>query len=244
MKLAEIFLTRVLEQLQALARTQREGIEQAAGWFADALASEHWIYLFGTGHSHMLAEELFYRAGGLARVVPMLYEPLMLHASASESTRWERDIEVVPRLFERYPIQAEDVLVVASNSGRNAVPVELALQARRRGARVVAIVNRQQCERWPSRHPSGQRLSEVAELVLDNCGVEGDACVPVPELGLSVGPTSTIAGAALLQMIVCGAVEKAIERGLHPEIFCSSNTVGDDTNAAILAKYRGRVPHL
>lgn len=243
--LADRYLETIREQLESVAATQREAIERVSGWCADCLGTERWIYLFGTGHSHLLAEELFYRAGGLTRVVPMLHGPLMLHESAAESTRFERDIGLVEGLLETYPIDAGDVLVVASNSGRNPVPVELALQAAARGARVCAIVNRRHGERWPSRHPSGKRLADVAEIGIDNCGVPGDACVPVPALNASVGASSTVVGAAILQMIACGAVEKAMEQGVKPEVFMSSNA--DDAeahNAGLLKSYRGRVPHL
>ncbi|MCD6339178.1 MAG: SIS domain-containing protein [Verrucomicrobia bacterium] len=244
MKLPDQFLQKTLRQLQEMARTQRPAIEQAAEWFADCLEQEGWIYLFGTGHSHMLAEELFYRAGGLARIAPILCEPLMLHESAADSSLRERDPRLAAELLARYPIGARDLLVVVSNSGRNAAPIELARLARARGARVIALTNRKQCARWPSRHPQGLKLPDTADLTLDNCGEEGDACVPVERLGTAIGPTSTIVGATLLQMIVCGAVEKTLERGGRPEVFVSSNTTGDEANAPILARYRGRIRHL
>jgi uncharacterized phosphosugar-binding protein len=224
--------------------TQRDAIDLAGSWFADALSHDHWIYLFGSGHSHMMAEELFYRAGGLARIVPMLYEPLMLHQSAVDSTRHERDPSLAHKLLEKYPVGSGDILVIVSNSGRNPVPIELALRARQQGARVIALVNREQSERWPSRHAGGKNLHAVADLVLDNCGPNGDACVAIEELGTSFGPTSTVAGTVLLQMIACAAVEKALGRGLKPEVFTSSNTTGDEANSGILEKYRGRIPHL
>jgi uncharacterized phosphosugar-binding protein len=244
MKLATRYHKTVLEQLRRIFDTQRENIEQAAGWFADCLCDEKWIYLFGSGHSHVFAEELFYRAGGLARIVPMLYEPIMLHRGAADSTRLERDLSLVPTLLEQYQVGARDVFVVISNSGRNPVPIELAVQARGRGARVIALVNRRQTEEWPSRHPSGQNLPAVADLVLDNCGAVGDACVRVAELGGAFGPTSTVAGTVILQMIACAAVEQTLARGCRPEVFVSSNTTGDEANRAILQKYRGRIPHL
>ncbi|MBT7027163.1 MAG: sugar isomerase domain-containing protein, partial [Verrucomicrobia bacterium] len=129
MNLAGKYYQAVKGQIEVLADSQMTQIETAAGWFAEAMNAGRLVYVFGTGHSHMLAEELFYRAGGLARVVPMLHPPLMLHESASTSTQAERDPDVVGELLKQYPMTGGDVLVVASNSGRNACPVELAMVA-------------------------------------------------------------------------------------------------------------------
>jgi len=127
------------DQLEKVFTTQRAAIEQAAAWLGEALASDHWLYAFGTGHSHMLAEEIFYRAGGLAHGVPMLDSKLMLHENAIEATYLEREEGYAAELLKQYPIAAGDVLIVASNSGRNAVPIELALDCRKIGMKVVVI---------------------------------------------------------------------------------------------------------
>ena len=252
MKLPAAYLDAVTAQLRQIADTQMPAIERAAEWFAAALLAERWIYLFGTGHSHMLAEELFYRAGGLARIVPMLYPPLMLHQSASDSTRVERNPETVARLLEIYPLAAGDVLLVASNSGRNVVPVELAMRVRDRGVKTIALVNREHGAAFPSRHPSGKRLAESVDLCIDNRGVAGDACVdldvpgPGSDCPRRIGAASTVTGAAILQMIACGAVEIAVRNGWNPELFASSNAGGHDQsrNDRLLEKFGGIVPHL
>src|SRR5205085_8126865 len=124
-----------------------------------------------TGHSHLLAEEIFYRAGGLARACPILDTRLMLHENAIQATYDEREEGYGATILDRYPVAAGDVLVVASNSGRNSVPIDLALEAQRRGLRTVAITNLAHSRAWPSRHNSGKTLAEVADLTLDNCGV-------------------------------------------------------------------------
>ncbi|HJN90678.1 MAG TPA: sugar isomerase domain-containing protein, partial [Verrucomicrobiota bacterium] len=132
MTLAEKYLQTVKGQIEALGNSQVASVETAAGWFAEAISAGRLVYIFGTGHSHMLAEELFYRAGGLASIVPMLQPQLMLHESASASTQAERDPEIVRELLQQYPMSSGDVLVVASNSGRNACPVELSMAAKGR----------------------------------------------------------------------------------------------------------------
>src|SRR5688500_7160191 len=109
-------------QLAQIERTQRANIEKGADWASQALQKEKFIYVFGSGHSHTLAEEVFYRAGGLARCVAILDGKLMVHESASESTEWERKEGYAAQVLLRYPITQGDVLIVVSNSGRNAVP--------------------------------------------------------------------------------------------------------------------------
>ena len=238
------FVTVARSQFDEVALTQRPAIEQAARWVSEALCGDRFLYAFGTGHSHMIAEEIFYRAGGLARGVPMLEEPLMLHENAIEATYKERESGYSARILDSYPVVAGDVLVIASNSGRNAVPIELALEAQARGLRTVAITNRAQSLRWPSRHASGKRLAEVAEVVIDNCGVDGDSTVEIPGFPHRVGPPSSITGMLIINLIVVQAVEYAVENGVQPEVFISSNTSGDDHNDRLLQKYRAHIRHL
>ena len=235
MNLAGKYYQAVKGQIEALGDSQMTQIETAAGWFAEAMNAGRLVYVFGTGHSHMLAEELFYRAGGLARVVPMLHPPLMLHESASTSTQAERDPDVVGELLKQYPMTGGDVLVVASNSGRNACPIELAMVAKERSVRTIAVIN--------SEH-SAKRLGDVVDLVIDNCGVEGDACVPLPRSGLFVGATSTVTGCLIMQMIACRATEMLNASGRQPELYQSSNANHDERNAALIAEHKQTNPHL
>src|SRR5438477_11418979 len=115
------------EQLEKVFTTQRPAIDQAAAWLGEALANDRWLYAFGTGHSHMLAEEIFYRAGGLAHAVPILDDQLMLHKEAIEATYLERSEGYAAKLVRLYPVERGDVLLVASNSGMNYVPRDLEL---------------------------------------------------------------------------------------------------------------------
>ena len=238
------YATTVRQQLEAVCTSQRSAIEQAAAWLGEALANHRGLYAFGTGHSHMLAEEIFYRAGGLAHAVPMLDPKLMLHENASKSTEVERLEGYAERLLEKYPVAAGDVLLIASNSGRNAVPIELALAARARGLKVVAITNFAHARDWPSRHSSGKNLAEVSDLAIDNCGVSGDACLEISGLPTRVGPTSTITGALIVNLIVAQGIENALALGTTPEIYVSSNSNGDTSNERLLEKYRSRIRHL
>ncbi|MBM3881096.1 MAG: SIS domain-containing protein [Verrucomicrobia bacterium] len=232
------------ELLPKVRATQWESIATVAGWLGKALAQDGWLYVFGTGHSHLLAEEVFYRAGGLAHAVPMLDPRIMLHEKAIEATYTERESGFAAQLLAQYPVAAGDVLIVISNSGRNAVPIEMALAGRERGLRVAAILNREQSDAWPSRHPSGRKLADVAEVVLDNCGPNGDAWIDLAGLPGRIGSTSTLIGALIIQLILVQGAENALAQGVAPEIYISSNTAGDDHNDQLLHKYKSRIRHL
>ena len=244
MKALEKYWENVREQLDQIRATQQSRIELAATWLGQTLVNERWLYAFGTGHSHLLAEEVFYRAGGLARAVPILDPRLMLHANAIEATYAEREEGYAAELLSNYPVEAGDLLLVASNSGRNAVPIELALAGCERGMKVVAIVNLQHSNAWASRHSSGKKLADVADLAIDNCGVMGDACVELPGMPGLVGSSSTVTGAFIVNLIIVQGIEEAMTRGVTPEIYISSNTDGDEHNERLLIKYKNRIRHL
>ena len=232
------------EMLDRAFTEQGEAIEQAAQKIADTVLSGGMLYTFGTGHGHLLALEIFYRAGGAAPVCPILDEDLMLHISAAGSTQAERDEAMVPKLLERYPVSAGDVILIASNSGRNAVPVLLAAEARHQGAYVIVLTSMAHSSSVSGRNPLGLRLFETADLVLDNCGVPGDAAVAFPD-GSAAGPTSTAAGAAMLQAILCRVREITLEEGKPADFFVSSNIDGGDAvNEKLIEQYADRIPGL
>lgn len=234
----------VRSQLDQVATRQRPAIEQASEWLAGAFSAGRYLFVFGTGHSHLLAEEVFYRAGGLARVVPILDDDLMLHRSASRSTNLERESGRAAPLLQRYGVTFGDVLVIASNGGRNAVPIEMALEGRARGARVIALTNLAQTRAWPSRHASGKHLADVAELVIDNEGIDGDAVVEIAGLDSRIGPTSTLTGALILNLMAVQSVEILLRSGGIPEVFVSSNAGGEAHNERLISAMKAVNPHL
>lgn len=235
-------LSRILDEIK---EKQLSSIEKAAEAFAVALENDNNIFLFGTGHSHMLAEELFYRAGGLVKIQPVFEEDLMLHISASKSTEFERLEGYAQKLFDDYSMKKNDVIIIISNSGRNGVCVDMAQLAKENELTVIALTNLNHSKSMASRHPSGKKLYEFADIVLDNMGCVGDASVYFPEINRNAAPTSTSAGAAMLNAIVTGCIEKMLEDGYVPEVFSSSNVDGGDAvNEAFLQKYRGKIKSL
>lgn len=223
---------------------EADNVTAAAKLVASALSSGGWVHAFGTGHGHMLAEELFYRAGGLARVNPILLPDLMLHEGAARSSQLEREPGRAEAILVAHPVAAGDVLVLASNSGGNPVIVELAALAQERGAKVIALTSLAHATS-PAARAGGRRLHEFADVVLDNHGTPGDAALRLPGLTQPVAPTSTVIGAALLQAVAAQAAAILLEAGVVPEVWLSANAAGGDAaNAELIARYGRDVPAL
>ncbi|GAB3124376.1 SIS domain-containing protein [Glaciibacter psychrotolerans] len=221
LELAQGLITRLCE-------SQWPQISAAAHLVADTVAARHTVHVFGTGHSHMLAEELFYRAGGLVRVSPILFDGLMLHSSAPLSTSLERLSGLADALLLDHPIVPGDVLIVASNSGSNAVSSELVQRVTQGGVSVIAVTSLQHSTSVQARSNQQPRLHELADIVIDNGGCVGDAAVSIRGFDTRVAPTSTVVGAAILNAMVAEAVQLMVERGVVPEVYSSSNTAGGD----------------
>ncbi|HMQ06987.1 MAG TPA: SIS domain-containing protein [Saprospiraceae bacterium] len=234
-----------IQSLTSLLLRQKEKIIEAGELVAHTIENNGYIYASGTGHSHMLAEEIFYRAGGFARVIPVLDEGLMLHKSASGSTVLERKENLGRELLIPYSLTSNDVLIVASNSGRNSVSIEMAMYAREQVCPVIAITSLQHTLQVDSRHSSGKRLFEVSDVFIDNLGCFGDTSVELPGMSGKVGATSTVMGAMIVQSLIVHACHILIQKGIVPEVFSSSNTdEGDAMNDLLLSKYKSKVPLL
>jgi uncharacterized phosphosugar-binding protein len=244
--LLDEYIPRAIEILEKVRRTQREAMLRAADEIAEAIARGNGVFVFGCSHAAILAAEVFYRAGGLALLNPIFAPGLTPDVRPiTRTTELERLEGYGRAIIDTSPVRPGDVLIVHSVSGRNAVPVEMALEAKARGVRVIALTSVAYAASVTSRHSSGKRLHEVADVVLDNCGAPGDAVVEVPGLDQRTGPTSDVVGAAILHSVVAQVIDNLIARGITPPVFVSANLDGgDEHNARILAKYRDRIHYL
>jgi uncharacterized phosphosugar-binding protein len=223
--------------LERLEREQWPHIRSAATIIAETMAAGRTLHAFGSGHSHMLTEELFYRAGGFVRVRPILFEGLMLHASAPLSTSLERVPGLASAILDDHVVEAGDAMLIASNSGSNAVVTEMAREARRRGLRVMAITSLEHATSDAARQGSGPRLHELVDVAIDNGGMVGDAAIELEGLPSRVAPTSTVVGAAIANALVAEVCELLLAMGIVPEVFTSANVLGgDDANAEHLRR--------
>lgn len=232
-------------KLREVETEQQEAMLRAADEVARSIKADGLIFLFGSGHSHILAEEMFYRAGGLAPVRPILPENLMLHKGAFSSSKLERQNGYASTFMKKEQIGPNDVVIVISTSGINPVPIDVALIAKEKGAFVIGLTSRTYSEQTPSKHESGYRLYEVVDLVLDNRIDKGDAMIKHEELPMKFGPGSTVIGACMLNGIFVQAINQMVDQGLEPPVFLSGNAEGTDVhNTQLITKYRERIPFL
>lgn len=238
---ADAYLAELIGRLEELRTTLADAMAKAESMVVETARRDGRVFVFGTGHSHMLSEEVHFRAGGLALTVPILAGPTMLHEGAVAGTVYERMRGIVRPIMERYGIGPSDLLFVASNSGVNAAPLEAASFGRERGARVVAITS---LAYSTAAAKGGERLADLADLVLDNGAPPGDAVLPVEGSELRVGPVSTAIGVAIINAIFAGAAARLSAEGGAP-IYLSANMPGaSDVNAGLIARFRPRNPHL
>jgi uncharacterized phosphosugar-binding protein len=181
--------------------SQREILTKVAAKMAETILNGGRIFVFGTGHSHMLAEEGYARAGGLASVQPIFYTALMLHESIPLEAKVERTPGLAADLLERSGIKSGEMLFVYSNSGVNQCPVEMAMEAKKRGV-TVASMSSVEFSKIAPLSGIGKKLWEVSDYAIDNCGVAGDGIIEVPGLKWKCGPTSTVIGAMLWNSLV------------------------------------------
>lgn len=240
----------VTDLLNEVYIRERGSIEKAAKILADAIEEGRLIHIFGTGgHSYMGAEEFFYRAGGLIPVNPILDPGVSLAFGALRSTAIERLPGYAQKVMAFYDLKEGDPIIIVNAYGINSCTIDAALEAKRRGLKVIAITSpnfsKQVPPSHPARHPTKKNLFEVADVVIDCHMPYGDAVVEFEGLPQKVAPVSTILIAFILGSLTATTVEILLERGVTPPIWTSSNIPGgDEANKRWIEKYKNRIKHL
>ena len=236
------YLQACRETVEKLSTSQLPAIDAAADLIAERVAAGGIVFTFGTGHSHELAEEVAYRAGGVVPVSPILEPSLTGSTEVGKSEFLERLEGFAPHILNYHNVRPEDVLVIISNSGRNAAPVEMAIEAHRRGIPVIALTSLDYSRRCLPERSSGKKLYELADVVIDNCAPHGDAVVHLPGVPQPVGPLSTVGGAAVMHAVMVGVAERLVGKMDPVPVFWSGNLDGvTEKNYEMMAPYRARV---
>jgi uncharacterized phosphosugar-binding protein len=200
---------------------------------------------FGTGHSEAFAMEIAGRAGGLIATNRIALRVLVLRggrpASDLGAAEFERDPNIGENLLALFPIDPRDIFLIASNSGVNGSILGVALAAKARGHKVIAVTSLDHTMKVTPKHPSGKRLSEVADVVIDNLAPFGDSTMQL-EGGIGIGAVSSITAAFIAQRITFGVAETIRQRGKTPPVFLSANIPGgDEHNRALQDLYGDRI---
>ena len=227
--------------IETICDTQREEILKAAEIVKRVIANDGLIYVFGCGHSHMLAEESFYRAGGLACVAPVFCEPLMLHESAFLSSRLEKTDGYYEMVLKAEKIGTGNALICVSTSGINSVPIEYAAAVRETGVPVIGIASDAYLSQKPH-NPLGKHLREVCDVCIDNAVPHGDACLQPEGLPIKMTPVSTIASTYIINSILAEGTRMALDEGVSVPVYMSGNIPGGvEYNKALIEKYKERI---
>ncbi|MFC6082435.1 sugar isomerase domain-containing protein [Sphaerisporangium aureirubrum] len=242
---AAAYAQRVQSLAHEVAVSQAPAVREAAALLHASLRADGVIQAFGSGHSEAIAMEIAGRAGGLVPTNRLALRDVVLYGgeppSLLASPELERDPSVARRVYELAPVRPQDAFVIISSSGVNGSVVELASIAKERGHALVALTSVKHSTEMRSRHPTGLKLLDLADVVLDNGAPYGDAVLPLPGGG-AYGAVSTITSALLAQMTVAEVVGAMLAAGEIPPVYRSSNILGgDEHNRELEGRYAGRI---
>jgi uncharacterized phosphosugar-binding protein len=253
-KAALSFFDCAINLLQDLKHTQAGVIQQAGELCADRIAKGGLVFLFGNGHSRMMVEEMTPRQGCFTGFVAMVETALSNHASIIGSNGLRAPLYLenyegyADQILRGFKFGPNDAFIMISTSGIRPVVVEMAMGAQSRGLPVIAIVSKAHCEEATAAHSSGKKLTDYADLVIDNLCPPGDCVLELQGLEWRTGPVSTITGAMIINMIRCAAAEALLERGVKPVMLPSHQFVGNTSAAEQLEEfyeaYRKSLKHL
>jgi uncharacterized phosphosugar-binding protein len=236
----------VEERLERIADGCNAGaLAAASDLLAESVRAGGVVHAFGTGHSEAFAMEVAGRAGGLIPTNRIALRDVVLHGSRDVGVltgpSLERDASVVSELLDGLTLNPADVFVIASNSGVNGSVVEMALQAQARGHRVIAVTSLEHTAAVTPKHPSGKRLAEIADVVIDNLAPYGDTTLTLGD-GIGVGAVSSLTAAFVAQLLTIGVTSRLLATGEVPPVYVSANIPGgDEHNHALEERYRGRI---
>jgi uncharacterized phosphosugar-binding protein len=248
------FFDRAMLLLEKLKDTQSDAIQKGADLCADRISRGGLVFLFGNGHSRMLCEEMIPRQGCFPGFVALVETALSNHAGIiganglRESLYLEKYEGYAEQILRGFRFGEHDAFIIISTSGIRPVIVEMAMGAKQRRLPVIAILSKSHCEQSEPAHPSGKKLTDFADIVIDNQCPKGDCVLQLNGLEWPTGPVSTITGATIINMIRCATAEGLLQRGIVPTLLPSHQFVGNNKAAEQLElfyeAYRRSLAHL
>lgn len=244
------YYSEVLRNLELVNSTQSENIEKAGAIMAQAIADDRLISVYGGGgHTTLPVGEMFFRAGGLACINPIMETGLSVFNQAQKYLELERTVNYGGAIMRYYNLKKDDVLIIFHNIGINPATIDAAIEAKKNGVKIIAVASSHWQKEIPEdhfiRHPSKTNLFDYADVCIDDFNPVGDAVINVPGLDTPIGPISNIIDFYIAHLLEIETVRQCVEMGITPPVWSSANTPGgDEKNAAYLAKYSPRVKML
>ena len=238
----KIYLNKISNLLEKISIQENKKIIEVAKEFVKTYRKDGMIYLFGTGHSHMLAEEGHFRAGGFAPICPILNSSLMLHENTIFSSVLERTEGVASNLLKKYNITSKDILVIFTNSGVNQAPIEAAYYGRKIKCKIIGISS-ESYSNLAKKSKYKKKLSDVVDYHIDNCGPPGDAIIKITN-NVKVAPFSTIAGSFILNSIISEVAELLKNEKPLPFYISGNMPKAEKHNQMLAKRYMSRNPHI
>ncbi len=240
------YLNHVIDIMHQVEETQWGNIDGGSRKIAEAIKDKSSIFVFGASHAGILAQEMFYRTGGLAVINPILPSEFMLNTRPVVQTSDMEKLDGYPTvILNNTPIRKGDILIVHSVSGRNTAAIEMAIEAKNRGIFTIGITNMTYTNGVTSRHKSGKKLCEVCDIIIDNCGDFEDSSMLLEGMQQKIAPTSSVVGCSIVNMILIRTVEYLLEMGEEPPVFHSANVDGGaEFNKKIFEKYKDQIHYM
>lgn len=244
------YIDKAVANIREVADCQGDNIRKAAMLMADAIEADKLINVYaGGGHTTLAMGEMFFRAGGLANINPMMETALSVFNQALKYLELERTVNFGASIVKYYDIKEDDVVIFFHNIGINPATIDAALEVKKRGAKLIAVASSYWQNEMPAdhfiRHPSGKNLFDLADVCIDDYNPVGDAVVEVPGLATPIAPVSNVVDFTIAHLLEIETVNECVRRGIKAPVWSSANEPGgDERNAALLEKYRPRIKML
>ncbi len=244
------YVEKAFANIREVVEKQGANIKAAAALMADAIKNDRLINVYaGGGHTTLAMGEMFFRAGGLANINPLMETALSVFNQALKYLELERTVNFGASIIKYYDIQEGDVVLFFHNIGINPATIDAAMEVRKRGGKIIAVASSCWQNEMPAdhfiRHPSGKNLFDFADVCIDDYNPVGDAIVNVPGLETPIAPVSNVVDFTIAHLLEIETVRQCIEMGVTPPVWSSANTPGgDEKNAAYLKKYKPQIKSL